>query len=354
MRTDDFDYDLPEQAIAQTPIEPRDAARLLRVADLSDHRVADLPQLLQPGDVLVVNSTRVRSARLAARRATGGRVEVLLLDSAGGRTADPDQWDALVRPARRLRAGEIVSIAAGFDAEIISVPVEGRTRVRLIAEGSIESAIIEHGQVPLPPYIGTELEDDERYQTVFARDVGSAAAPTAGLHFTEELLTRLRVGGVAVVEIELRVGLDTFRPVTAQHIEDHEIHTEWCRVSEAAAAEINERRAVGGRVVAVGTTVARTVETFARVDGTVDAGERATDLYITPGYRFRTVEVLMTNFHVPRSSLLMMVAAFSGDRWRRAYAAALGRGYRFLSFGDAMLLERERAPVEGSRGTADG
>jgi S-adenosylmethionine:tRNA ribosyltransferase-isomerase len=296
--------------------------------------------LLRRGDLVVVNSTRVRSARLAAQRATGGSVELLLLDAAAARTSGPVVWEALVRPARRVRAGEVLTIAGGLTAELVSDPVEGRAEIRLASDhDDIEAAIAEHGTVPLPPYISSELRDAERYQTMFARRVGSAAAPTAGLHFTPNVVASLRAAGVTIAEVELRVGLDTFRPVTVDNIEDHQIHTEWCAVSPRSARAINEHRAAGGRVVAIGTTVARTLETFAVEAGTVGAGERATDLFITPGYRFQVVDLLMTNFHVPRSSLLMLIAAFAGDVWRSAYEAALERGYRFLSFGDAMLLE---------------
>lgn len=343
MRTDDFDYDLPDAAIAQEPIEPRDAARLLRVTDMTDHLVADLPDLLVPGDVVVVNNTKVRRARLAATRVpSGGAVEVLLLgvDTTG-------VWEALVRPARRLRPGDILDVGDVIRFVLDSEPDRGKVRLRVdsVAGASpgdvsaVEQAVADLGSAPLPPYISTALQHPERYQTVFADVVGSAAAPTAGLHFTDALLGSLATREIEVVEVELRVGLDTFRPITAVEVADHEIHREWCEVTPDAAAAINARRSDGGRVVAVGTTVLRTLESHA-ADGAVRPGAGETDLYITPGYRFDVVDVLMTNFHVPRSSLLVLVAAFAGPDWLEAYETALSRDYRFLSFGDAMLLDR--------------
>lgn len=336
MRTDSFVYDLPEDRIAQTPIEPRDAARLLDVRTMTDHVVADLPDLLAPGDLLVVNDTKVRAARLHGRRRdTGGAVEVLLLDHLA-----TGSWSALVRPARRLRAGLIVE-AGPLEATLRTDPREGIVELDLSAgDGAdVEAAIAAVGEVPLPPYIHTALANPERYQTTYARTVGSAAAPTAGLHLTERVFTRLAERDIGVASVELRVGLGTFRPISTETIDEHEMHAEWISVPQATVERVTATRRAGGRVVAVGTTVVRALESAAR-SGELAPWSGHTDLYITPGYRFRVVDLLMTNFHVPGSSLLVLVAALAGDRWRDAYAAALGRGYRFLSFGDAMLLER--------------
>ena len=347
MKTSGFAYRLPDDLIAQSPVEPRDSARLLRASDLTDWTVRDLPDLLRPGDLVVVNDTRVRAARLVGRREpTGGRVELLLL----GRTGD--RWQALARPARRLRAGSIVR-AGGLVARIETDPVEGRVDLTLrMASGeagdeAVERAISETGLVPLPPYIRRVLDDPERYQTVFADRVGSAAAPTAGLHLTARTLDDLAERGISVARIELRIGLDTFRPITTEEIEDHRMHSEWIEVPEATVERMEEARRSGGRVVSVGTTVVRALETACR-NGRPAPHRGATNLYITPGYRFGAVDVLLTNFHMPGSSLLVLVAAFVGESWRSVYRTARNRGYRFLSFGDAMLLERAPTPA-GSR-----
>ncbi len=334
MRVEDFKYPLPESAIAQGAIEPRHDSRLLDTRDMSDHHFLDLPSLLRPGDLVVVNETRVRAARLAGRRLdTGGSVELLVLE------ARPDRlWDALARPSRRLRPGIVIEIGA-IRATIVEGPDEGVVVVDLEAP-DVEAAIANAGIVPLPPYFQGTLDDPDRYQTMFARTIGSAAAPTAGLHFTEEVATRLRHREIEIAPVDLHVGIDTFRPIAADEIEDHVMHTEWCSISGATAAAIATARARGGRVVAVGTTVVRTLETFADGAGTVSAGERDTSLFLTPGDEFRVVDALVTNFHVPGSTLVVLVAAFMGERWREAYQTALERGYRFLSFGDAMLAER--------------
>jgi S-adenosylmethionine:tRNA ribosyltransferase-isomerase len=326
-----FDYDLPEAAIAQTPVEPRDAARLLDTRDLSDHRFSDLPGLLREGDLVVVNTTRVRRARLVGEKAdTGGAVEILLLE----RRLD-GLWSALVKPARRIRAGQELRFG-----DLLAVIREGPEQGVVAVELSDDALVEATGSVPLPPYITTELADSERYQTVYARATGSAAAPTAGLHFTPEVLAGLRERGIRTAEVELHVGLATFRPITAERVEDHVMHHEWCSVPAATSQAIAATRHAGGRIVAIGTTTVRTLESFARDDGTVDPGETETDLFLVPGSRFRVVDVLVTNFHAPRSSLLVMLAGFMGDGWRTAYEEALARGYRFLSFGDAMLCER--------------
>jgi S-adenosylmethionine:tRNA ribosyltransferase-isomerase len=333
MDTESFRYVLPEHAIAQHPFEPRDAARLLDTRDLTDHVFSDLPGLLEAGDLVVVNTTRVRRARLTGRRRdSGGAVEVLLL----GRQQD-GSWRAMVKPARRMRRG--VALTFGDVGAIVTGdPADGVVGLSFSDDRLLESL----GSVPLPPYITTELSDPERYQTVYADQLGSAAAPTAGLHFTSEVLGALERRGIGRASVELRVGLGTFRPITADRIEDHRMHAEFCAVPPATATAVTETRRRGGRVVAIGTTTVRTLETFGRDDGTVGAGEGETDLYLRPGSSFRVVDVLVTNFHVPGSSLLVMLAAFMGDGWREAYETALDRGYRFLSFGDAMLCERPR------------
>jgi S-adenosylmethionine:tRNA ribosyltransferase-isomerase len=327
----DLDYDLPASAIAQVPIEPRDAARLLvdRGPSLPvEHRaVADLAELLDPGDLLVVNDTRVRRARLRLRKATGGAVEVLLVAPLEGIEAG---WEALVRPSRRVPSGTVLT-GDGLALRVDDDLGEGR-RLVVVEAGDPERA----GEVPLPPYITAPLEDPERYQTVFARRPGSAAAPTAGLHLTDAALSRCRARGVDIAAVELAVGLDTFRPIAVAAVEDHPMHTEAYAVPASTWDAVEAVRAAGGRVVAVGTTVVRSLEAAAAT------GELAgrTDLFIRPGYDFAVVDRLLTNFHVPRTTLLALVAAFVGDRWRDLYAEALAEGYRFLSFGDAMLLHR--------------
>lgn len=332
MRIDDLDYDLPAERIAQTPAEPRDAARLMVVdrasGTIDDAVFRDLPALLRPDDLVVLNATRVRSARLALTRATGGAAEALLLEPQG------DVWRALVRPARRLRAGERLA-GAGIEVEVVEVGGAGEALVRLHADGSIDDAIERAGVMPLPPYIRTQVDDPERYQTVYSRAVGSAAAPTAGLHFTPELLERVR-GACEVVEVDLRVGLDTFRPVAVDDLDDHAMHSEAYAVDASARARIDAALAAGRRVVAIGTTTTRVLETIAD-PAAPDAGR--TDLLIQPGHAFRTVGVLVTNFHLPRSTLLALVMAFGGESLvRDAYAQAVARGYRFYSFGDAMVI----------------
>lgn len=333
---DQFDYELPPSAIAQHPIEPRDSARLLVAGDGSappaHHRVADLDRLLRPGDLVVLNDTKVLAARLLLHKATGGKAEVLLLEP----TPTQDRWQALVRPGRRLPPGTVLYLD---DEPMVTVgePVETGSSATGSGDGRrlvdvAPDAMDRIGQVPLPPYITAPLDDPARYQTVFARRPGSVAAPTAGLHLTEELLGRLEQRGVGLARVELQVGLGTFRPITAERIADHEMHSERYSVS----AEVWERVVEAERVVAVGTTVVRTLESVAAT-GELEA---ETSLFIHRGHRWREVDVLLTNFHVPRSSLLVLVDAFIGDRWRDLYRTAIDEGYRFLSFGDAMLLER--------------
>ncbi len=333
---DGFDYELPEAAIAQTPVEPRSAARLLIALEPGeepgDATVADLPGLLRPGDLLVVNETRVLPARLVLEKGSGGRVEVLLLEPApgAGPATGATSWVALVRPGRRvppgtelLHEGEVAVVAGA-----VLPGEEGRRHVELV-DGGLPGRI---GRVPLPPYIQAELADPERYQTVYAAAPGSVAAPTAGLHLTDEVLEACRRAGAAVATVDLVVGLDTFRPISAERPEDHVMHSEAYRVPEATL----EACARAGRVVAVGTTTVRALESAA----SSGRAEGRTTLFIRGDYDFRVVDLLLTNFHLPRSSLLLLVDAFYGPRWAGLYRTALERGYRFLSFGDAMLLGR--------------
>lgn len=334
MRIDEFDYDLPAEAIAQRAIEPRDASRLLIARTLYDHRFSDLPDVLDAGDLLVVNRTRVRAARLHGRKAeTGGAIELLLV-----RRIDDRHWEALVRPARRIRAGTAIDFD-GITGEVLTAPERGLVTVALeAADGDVDDVLPTRGEVPLPPYFAGSLADPERYQTVFAKAVGSAAAPTAALHFTPSLLGALGASGISIAEVELEVGLDTFRPMDGELVEDHRIHRERYVIPEAAAADIAATRLRNGRIVAVGTTVVRTLETGARGDRVV-AGEGASDLFITPGYRFQVADAMLTNFHAPRTTLIALVAAALGPDWRNVYETALDRGYRFLSFGDAMFID---------------
>jgi len=354
VRTADFDYDLPPELIAQTPVEPRDAARLMVVnratGELAHRRFRDLPEYLRSGDLLVFNESRVIPARLFARKPTGGQVEVLLL-----RPRSEAVWEVLVR-GRRVRTGLRLTILdgpegkpVGAEAEVVE---EGERGLRVLAfDRPVLSLAEEVGQVPLPPYIHEPLRDPERYQTVFARTPGSAAAPTAGLHFMPELLLRLREMGVRLAFVTLHVGLDTFQPVREERVEDHRMHTEYCSLRPEVAEQINRTKLEGGRVVAVGTTSVRVLETAAlrATEGvsegtccgwqTVAAFEGNTDLFIYPGFRFRVVDVLITNFHLPRSTLLMLVAAFCGkELMDKAYQEAIRLRYRFYSFGDAMLI----------------
>ena len=341
MRTDELDYDLPPEAIAQTPADPRDRARLLVDTGIDtapvDRCVSDLSTLLRAGDLLVVNDTRVLPARVAVLRSTGGEGEVLLLEE-----GQHGWWQALCRPSRKLAVGDRVSAVHGvLGFEIGDALPDGRRLVRPLIDGeaagaALLDALAVSGVAPLPPYITETLQDPERYQTVFAERPASAAAPTAGLHLTPEVLGDLVEAGVEFARVELVVGLDTFRPITADTVEAHEIHSEWYSVPEETWSTVQRTHLAGGRVVAVGTTSVRALESVA---ATGELSGR-TRLFITPGFRFEVVDVLMTNFHLPRSSLLAMIEAFVGPRWRELYRTALDRGYRFLSFGDAMLLER--------------
>lgn len=335
VRTSDFVYDLPEGAIAQAPVEPRDAARLLVTEGLEDHRFSDLPGLLGPGDLVVVNRTRVRRARLLGHKeGSGGRVEALLL------RPTPRGWEALLRPARRLRPGSRLRFG-GIRATVVEGPERGEAVLALDSgEVPLEEALDCWGQVPLPPYFTGRLDDPERYQTVYAGRPGSAAAPTAGLHFTPGVLRHLEDRGIEVAAVDLDIGVDTFRPIAEARLAEHRMHREDYTVGEEAAAAVAAARRRRGRVVAVGTTVVRALESAAGPGGEVRPGPGSTDLFITPGYEFRVVDLLVTNFHVPGSTLVVLVAAFMGERWREVYRVALERGYRFLSFGDAMLTAR--------------
>ena len=339
MRTSDFEYDLPAGLIAQAPAAPRDSSRLLVLdrasGSLAHHLFRDLPDLLHPDDVLVLNETRVLPARLHARKIpTGGRIELLLL-----RRPAPQTWEVLVG-GKGLAPGRRLQVEGGPEAEILQDLGGPRRLVRF--HEPISPRLEEIGEMPLPPYIHTPLRDPEEYQTVFAREPGSAAAPTAGLHFTPDLLDRIRSRGIEVAFVTLHVGLDTFAPVDEEDPGKHRIHTEWCRVAQAAAEAVNAARARGGRVVAVGTTATRTLETAARLAPpglAVAPFEGATDLFILPGHAFRAVDALITNFHLPRSTLLMLVCAFAGrERVLAAYQTAKASGYRFYSFGDAMFI----------------
>ena len=324
---DDVDYELPPELIAQTPLAERDAARLLvDRGDWIEHRlVNDLPHLLLPGDVVVVNDTRVLPARLPLRRATGGAVEVLLLEE-----RFDGFWEALVRPSRKIGEGEVVT-AVGLEVEVGTDLGEGRRIVSIDTDGRpLLEVLDEIGEAPLPPYIDSMIDDPERYQTMFADRSASAAAPTAGLHFTPRLVARLRERGIPIVSVELAIGLDTFRPLIVDRLDDHVMHTERYRVPADAAEAVTQAE----RVVAVGTTAVRALETWA----TTGEAEGRSSLFIRQPYEWRLVDVLMTNFHLPRSTLLCMIDAFIGPRWRELYAEAIEEKYRFLSFGDAMLL----------------
>ena len=342
MKTADFDYELPERLIAQTPAEPRDHSRLLVVhrKDRSiEHRhFYDVIDYLHPGDALVINETRVIPARLTGvKEETGVPVEVLLL-----RRENTSDWEALVRPGRRLKPGTFCSFGDGaLRCEILeNVPETGGRMVRFHFDGVFEELLDRLGEMPLPPYIHEKLENPERYQTVYAKEEGSAAAPTAGLHFTPELLERIRAKGITVVPVLLHVGLGTFRPVQVENVETHEMHSEFCQVTPEAAETLNAVRKAGGRIVCVGTTSVRTLETMAEEDGTIRAGAGETRIFIYPGVRIKAVDALITNFHLPQSTLLMLVSAFIGrEQTLSIYREAVRENYRFFSFGDAMLIE---------------
>ena len=340
MKTSDFYYDLPQELIAQTPIEKRDTSRLMTLdratGAVGHHHFYDLPDFLRPGDCLILNNSRVLPARLVGQRLPGGGIcEVLLLNDRG-----ENIWECLVRPGRKLRKGTKLSFGNGeLTAEIVEQLEEGGRLIRFDYEG-IFLEVLEHlGRMPLPPYIKEELQDQERYQTVYSKVLGSAAAPTAGLHFTPELLDIIQRKGVRIGYVTLHVGLGTFRPVKEDAIEDHPMHSEYCTIPQETADLINETRASGGRCICVGTTSCRTLESWAADDGHMEARSGWTDIYIYPGYKFKVMDGLVTNFHLPESTLIMLVSAFAGrEHVLSAYAEAVRERYRFFSFGDAMFI----------------
>lgn len=333
-----FNYDLPANAIAQSAIEPRDAARLLVAGTLEDRVFTDLPGLLHPGDLVVVNNTRVRPARVRATKETGGAVEVLLT-----KRVDELRWEALIRPARRIRPG-VKMAANSLHMTVMTQPDRGVVTVEIIADGDkdVDDILPDLGEIPLPPYFHGTLDDDERYQTMFARATGSAAAPTAALHFTPAIVEALRSRGIRIAEVELDVGLDTFRPMADGPIADHQMHRERYSIPSATVTAVAAAKQRGGRIVAIGTTVVRTLETAVDESGRLRAGSGSTDLFITPGYRPKVVDAMVTNFHAPGTTLIVMIAAIIGPGWRDVYDHAVEYGYRFLSFGDAMFIEVHR------------
>ena len=339
MKKSDFYYDLPEELIAQNPLKQRDASRLMLLDKKSgamEHRhFYELPQFLRPGDCLVLNDSRVLPARLIGQRASGGSVELVLLRDLGDNC-----WECLSRPGRKTRPGTELFFGNGELSAVVEQVAEGGNRIVRFRYQGIFLEILERlGKMPLPPYIKAELEDSERYQTVYSRELGSAAAPTAGLHFTPELLNEIREMGVQICTVTLHVGLGTFRPVKEEEIEDHPMHSEFCMIPESTAEIINRTKRSGHRVVAVGTTSCRTLESFAREDGTLEASSGWTDIFIYPGYRFRCIDALVTNFHLPESTLIMLVSALAGrEHILDAYREAVREKYRFFSFGDAMFI----------------
>ncbi|AHF07479.1 tRNA preQ1(34) S-adenosylmethionine ribosyltransferase-isomerase QueA [Desulfitobacterium metallireducens] len=340
MELSEFDFYLPQELIAQHPVEPRDSSRLMAVnrtsGEIEHHIFHELPDLLQPGDVLVVNNTRVIPARLIGEKeGTGAHIECLLL-----KRIERDVWEVLIKPGKRLKEGQKVSFGGGkLIGELLEILPDGNRIIRFSYEGIFEAVLDELGNMPLPPYITEKLENKERYQTVYAKESGSAAAPTAGLHFTRELMDQLRQKGIEIVEILLHVGLGTFRPVKVEKIEEHEMHSEYYRVSPEVAERINRAKQEGRRVIAVGTTASRTLESVGQENGLIRAGEGWTNIFIYPGYSFKVVDALITNFHFPKSTLVMLVSALAGrDLIMKAYELAVQERYRFYSFGDAMLI----------------
>ena len=340
LQTDDFDFDLPSENIATEPARPRESARLLEVGDtFVDRTVADLPGLLAPGDVVVINDTRVIPARLRGTR-RGAKVEVTL------HKAEPDgTWKVFARPARKLSPGDVIDFADGFTARVEAKGDAGEVTLSFPDTNDLFTALASHGEMPLPPYIarpgGATAADESDYQTVYAARQGAVAAPTAGLHFTDGLMDAVRAAGADFATVTLHVGAGTFLPVKVDRIADHKMHSEWGEIDAATAAAINDARRTGGRVVSVGTTPLRLLESAATPGGEILPFSGDTDIFITPGYRFRAVDALMTNFHLPRSTLFMLVAAFAGlDRMRAAYVHAIRTGYRFYSYGDSSFLHR--------------
>mgnify|MGYP004653297383 FL=1 len=338
LKTSDFYYDLPEELIAQTPVYPRDSSRLLvydRQKDEVSHRIfKDVTDYLKKGDVLVVNNTKVYPARIHAMTEHGGRVEILLL-----KRQNLTDWEVLVKPGKKCREGTVLKVNDELSVEILSRTEEGGRIVRFLFDGVFEDILSRVGEMPLPPYIHEKLKDQSRYQTVYCKEEGSAAAPTAGLHFTTELLDRIRGMGVEIVEVQLNVGLGTFRPVKVEDVTTHKMHTEYYSVTEEAAEKINAAKREGRRVIAVGTTSVRTLESAANENGAVEAKHGDTDIFIYPPYKFKVVDALITNFHLPESTLVMLVAAFtSREKILELYNLAVKEKYRFFSFGDAMFI----------------
>ena len=339
MKTKDFWYDLPEELIAQTPLEQRDSSRLLvlgRVSGEVSHRhFYDIIEYLQPGDCLVMNNSRVLPARLLGHRPTGGAVEVLLLRDLGDK-----RWECLVKPGKKMQVGQEVIFGNGeLTATVVAVQEDGNRVVEFHYEGIFLEVLERLGKMPLPPYIKAELADQERYQTVYSKETGSAAAPTAGLHFTNELLEQIRQKGVKTAFVTLHVGLGTFRPVKADEITEHHMHAELCMIGEETAAVLNETKEKGGRIICVGTTSCRTLESLVNEDGSFEAKSKWTEIFIYPGYQFKAMQGLITNFHLPESTLVMLVSAFAGrENVLNAYEEAVKERYRFFSFGDAMFI----------------
>ena len=339
MKTHDFWYDLPEELIAQTPLEQRDTSRLLvldrQSGEVSHRHFYDIIDYLKPGDCLVMNDSRVLPARLLGHRPTGGAVELLLLRDLGNK-----KWECLAKPGRKLQEGQEVIFGNGeLTATVIGVQDDGNRVVEFHYEGIFLEVLERLGKMPLPPYIKAELQDQERYQTVYSKQVGSAAAPTAGLHFTNDLLDKIRSKGIKTAFVTLHVGLGTFRPVKAEQITDHHMHSELCMISEETAQILNDTKAAGGRIICVGTTSCRTLESLVNDDGTFEAKSKWTEIFIYPGYTFKAMNGLITNFHLPESTLVMLVSAFAGrENVLSAYEQAVEERYRFFSFGDAMCI----------------
>ncbi len=339
MKTHDFYYDLPEELIAQTPLQQRDTSRLMvldrETGKITHKHFYDIADYLRPGDCLVMNDSRVLPARLLGHRPTGGAVEVLLLRDLGNK-----RWECLCKPGRKMQVGSEVIFGGGeLRATVAEVQEDGNRVVEFHYEGIFLEVLERLGKMPLPPYIKAELQDQERYQTVYSREVGSAAAPTAGLHFTKELLEKIRQMGVKTAFVTLHVGLGTFRPVKAENILEHHMHAELCMMSAETAAVLNETKQAGGRVICVGTTSCRTLESLVNEDGTFEPRSKWTEIFIYPGYTFKAMDGLITNFHLPESTLVMLVSAFAGrEKVLNAYEEAVKERYRFFSFGDAMCI----------------
>ena len=339
LKTSDFYYDLPEELIAQTPLEMRDTSRLMvldrKTGEVTHKHFFDIIDYLQPGDCLVMNDSRVLPARLLGHRPTGGAVEVLLLRDLGNKC-----WECLCKPGRKMQVGNEVIFGNGeLTATVKAVQEDGNRVVEFRYEGIFLEVLERLGKMPLPPYIKAELQDQERYQTVYSREVGSAAAPTAGLHFTKELLEKIRAKGIQTAFVTLHVGLGTFRPVKAENILEHHMHSELCMMSAETAAVLNETKAKGGRIICVGTTSCRTLESLVNEDGSFEAKSKWTEIFIYPGYQFKAMQGLITNFHLPESTLVMLVSAFAGrENVLDAYRTAVEARYRFFSFGDAMCI----------------